>query len=178
MLNFPVGGNLIPCVPNLQISSFLGIWSVQVTSYWLCRRSEDTSFKCLHKGILYSFIQFCKKRKFRIKACLLSWNCCLLKEPVHNFSSCFFFHLLSFFSCCCVAAFQNFFVVFWIGCLVIKQWCLFFISLNYTHFGSYLLKIRFLGGIRWGYRLELNFFLGASERFFWECSLYSSLLFL
>lgn len=104
-----------------------------------------TSFKCLHRGILYSFIQFCKKRKFRIKACLLSWNCCLLKEPVHNFSSSFFFHLLSFFSCCCVAAFQNFFVVFWIGCLVIKQWCLFFISLNYTHFGSYLLKIRFLG---------------------------------
>lgn len=48
-------------------------------------RSEDTSFKCLHKEMLYSFIQFFGKRKFRSQACLLFWTCCLFKEPIHNF---------------------------------------------------------------------------------------------
>lgn len=41
MLNVPVGGNLIPCVPDSQISSFLGMWSVQITSCSHSRTSED-----------------------------------------------------------------------------------------------------------------------------------------
>lgn len=158
MLNFPVGGNLIPCVPNLQVSSFLGIWSVQVTSCW---HYEDQKIylKCLHKGMLYSFIQFFKERKFRIKACLPFWNCCPFKEPIHNF-------LLFLFSSSCVAAFQNFSVVFWICYIGIKQWCWFFISLSSTHLGSYSLKTCFFGDIHWGYRLEFNLFSGPSGSLF------------
>lgn len=159
MLNFPVGGNLIPCVPNLQISSFLGIRSVQVTSYWHYRRSEDIAFKRLHKGMPYSFIQFFLKRKFRIKACLFFWNYCLFKAPIYNFL------LFLFFSCCCMAAFQNFFVVLW---MLHGDYTMTFVLYQpkLYSFGIIFIENTVFLGIQWDYRLEFNFFLGASESLF------------
>lgn len=90
---------------------------------------------CIRESFTVSYF-FLLKRNFRIQACLLFWNCCLFKEPIHNF----FLAFLWTFFCCCVAVFQNLFVVIWICCSASKLCCLFSISLNYTNFWSYFLK--------------------------------------
>lgn len=136
MLNFPVGGNLIPCVPNLQISSFLGIWSVQVTSYWHYGRSHQKiplSNVCIRECFIVSYTFF-KKENSEVKLVFFSGAAAFLKSLFTTSSFfCFFFLLL----CGCLSELC---CVFWVCCMGIKQWCWFFISLSDTHLGSYLLK--------------------------------------
>lgn len=118
---------------------------------------------CIRECFIVSYSSV-KKENSELRLVFFSGTAAFLKSLFKTFFL-LFLPPPFLFSCCCVAAFQNFFVVFWIGCLAIKR-CLFFISLNHTHLGSYLLKIWFGGGIRWCYGLEFNFFLGVLESFF------------
>lgn len=138
---------------NLVSASYLllTLWKI---------RSEDTSFKCLHKGMLYSFIQFFLKRIFRSKACLLFWNCFLFEEPIHNF---LLFLVIFLLLCGCLPELLR---EFRICCMDIKQWCWFFISLSDTRLGSYLLKMWGVLGHSLGLQIGIPFLFRSFRKSF------------